>query len=307
MAKLSKRAEILETLHSLVDKEAELAQTNISGEPGKDTKITSISDSTEHTDKNNVGPEKLNDQQGYEQKPSKDPSEPSEAVKSGSEGIDKFAKDILASIQAKLAEHAQTNISGSPGNDTDISSVSEKTEHTDKNNVGPDKLNKDQGFEQKDSTDPAAPTKTGSEAEKKASYDLGVAFCEALLKKAGDLKEAQDKEVEKQLFKEAGKRDLDTIIAQAAADIELQEKQAQHEKIAEAQGAEAFDALVKQAQLESLVEENNSLKEKIAHFERLEKEAQVKTDLEKKEAEVTKIAELVTAALKRELDAKTTK
>ena len=76
MAKISKKAEILDTLHGLIRKEAELAQTNISGEPGKDTKVTSISESTETTDKNAVGPEKLNDKQKYEQKPASDPSEP---------------------------------------------------------------------------------------------------------------------------------------------------------------------------------------------------------------------------------------
>lgn len=84
MAKLTKKAEIISKLHELVEKEAELAQTNISGEPGKDTKVTSISEDTETTDQNNVGPDKLNGEQGYEQKPSSDPSEPVATAKSAS-------------------------------------------------------------------------------------------------------------------------------------------------------------------------------------------------------------------------------
>ena len=206
MAKITKKAAILETLHSLVNKEAELAQTNISGEPCKDTKVTSVSEETETTNKNDVGPDKLNNEQGYEQKPSSDSSEPVAHAKSASVDVEKLANDILSTIQTKIAENAQTNISGTPLKDTKATSVSDETETTDKNAVGADKLNKEQGYEQEGSKDSSEPSKAKSAEEitkeKQASYDLGVAFCDALLKKAAEIKSANEIE----LYKEADHR-----------------------------------------------------------------------------------------------------
>jgi hypothetical protein len=64
------------------------------------------------------------------------------------------------------------------------------------------------------------------------------------------------------LAKEAGRRDLDLLIAQAAQDLTpAQEKQA------EAEGAAYFEELLKQAALDQAVEENNSLKTKLAEIE----------------------------------------
>jgi hypothetical protein len=300
MAKITKRAEILDTLHTLVTKEAEQAQTNISGEPCKDTKVTSVSESTETTDKNNVGPDKLNNEQGYEQKPQDDKSTPVASPKTAEE-IDKVASSILATIQSKLAEQAQTNISGEPCKDTKVTSVSESTETTDKNNVGPDKLNNEQGYEQKpqdDKSTPVAAPKTAEVKDKEASYALGFAFCDALTKKAQEIKEAQTKVSEKELLKEAGRRDLDTIIAQAAAELEAQEKQAAH---LEQEGARAFDTLFKQAQIEALVEENKKLADKVASYEKLEKEAADKQAALEKEAEQTKLAALVAEIIEKRL------
>lgn len=231
MAKITKRAEILESLHKLVSKEAELAQTNVSGEPCKDTKVTSISESTETTDKNGVGADKQNKEQGYEQKPTSDKSEPLKGAKKASADDD---------------------------------------------------------------------------AVKTASYDLGRQFCELLLKnktasvKQDNVKLAQEQELQK----EAGRRDFDTLIAQAAAELEQQQAtSAELDKQAEAQGAAAFDEMYKQAQLEAIVEENQLLRNKLAEYQAAEQAALQKQAEAREEEKFVKMANLVFEKLKNELKA----
>lgn len=289
MAKITKRAEMLNQLHELVKKEAELAQTNISGVPGKDTNVSAISEKTESTDKNNVGPEHLNNEQGYEQKPSTEPAEPVANAKTANDSISKLADDILGVIKDKMAL-AQTDISGVPCKDTNVSSVSEKTENTDKNNIGPEHLNKEQGYEQKPSSEPAEPVANA----KSASYNLGVAFVEAISKRAQDISYARQKQAEAEMLKEAGRRDLETLIAYAAESLQTQEKQAAE---AEAAGAAAFDALYKQAQMEAVVEENQKLKEKLASFEVVEQESLKKQAEANEEAKMAKLASTITDTL----------
>lgn len=315
MAKITKKAEILETLNKLITKEAELAQTNISGEPCKDTKVTSISESTETTDKNSVGPEKLNDEQGYKQEAAKDESEPLKGAKQAednSDAINKMASDILSAINTKLAAQAQTNISGSPLKDTKATSVSDETETTDKNGVGADKLNSEQGHEQKDSKDSSEPLKGAKKAEdqdvdtavKVASYDLGRQLCEVLLQKTAEARKSQEKVAEVEMLKEAGRRDFDTLIAQAAAELETQQTSAvEQEKQAEVSGAAAFDELYKQAQIEALVEQVTALQAKVAEYEEKEKLVLAKEAAAKEEERFAKLAELVTKRIKDELSA----
>lgn len=317
MAKLTKKAEILENLHKLISKEAELAQTNISGVPLQDVDVSSISEETETTDKNSVGADKLNDEQGYKQKPSDSKSAPVASPKMASDNADtinKLASDILSTINTKLAAQAQTGISGSPLKDTKATAVSDETETTDKNAVGADKLNKDQGYDQKDTTDKSEPLKGAKKAEaaelgaKIASYDLGRQFCEILLKKTAEVKQTQEKQAEAELLKEAGRRDFDTLIAQAAAELETQQvNDAHQEKQAEAQGAVAFDNLYKQAQFEAVVEENTALRTKLAEYQQLEqvvlqKEASAREE-EKLAKMATMAANLVFEKLKNDLQA----
>lgn len=306
MAKITKKAEVLEELHRLVQKEAELAQTNISGKPGADTHITSVSEKTEHVDKNNVGPEHLNSEQGYKQEEETDPATP--VAKTANEAINKVADEILSTIKDKLAL-AQTDISGMPGKDTNVSAISEKTEHTDKNNVGPDKLNGEQGYKQEAA--PAAEEKVvghdkvSADLEKEASYKMGFAFVEALTKRAEAIAYARQKQAEAEMIKEAGRRDLETLIAQAAAELQDTEKQANDTAYAEQQGAAAFDALYKQAQFEAAIEENKKLQAKVAQLQEIEKSASVKTAEELENAKLAKmaavVAEQVTNALKQAL------
>lgn len=325
MAKLTKRAEIMENLRTLVEKEAnisktkvaDLAQTNISGESGKDTKVESVSDATETTDQNNVGPDKLNNDQKHKQEPSKDPAEPVASPKSA-EAIDKLAEELLTTINTKLAAQskealAQTGITGKPGKDTKVESVDDSTEKTNQNDVGPDKLNDEQHHEQepsKDSAKPAAKVKKSEENEeldKKASFDYGVSFCANLLKTAQDIKEAQEKQAaETQLIKEAGRRDFDVLIAQVASELEKQSNLAkEQEKLAEEQGAKAFDEFLKQAQFEHLVEENKKLASEVAKYAEIEKKAAAQAQQIERENEIAKIAALVTAQIKRDLQEST--
>ena len=312
MAKLTKKAAILDKLHSLVEKEAALAQTNVSGVPGTDTNFTSISESTETTDKNNVGPDKLNGEQKYEQKPATDESEPVASAKTaGAVDVEKLASDILASIQEKMtpktAANAQTNISGKPGKDTEFQSVSDKTETTDKNSVGPDKLNNEQEYEQKPSTDPSKPVataKTAEELNKEASYKLGATFAEALIKRAALVKQAEEQAAQASMIKEAGRRDFEALIQQAALEIKTaQEREAQLSKQAEEQGAFMFEQMLKQAKLEAAQEEVKMLTAKLAEYAAFEKEAQARYEAQQREEEFTKLANVVVERLKNELSA----
>jgi hypothetical protein len=256
MGKLTKHAEVLTQLHSLVKKQAEEAQKNVSGVPGDDVKSESIKDENETTNKNSVGPENL--AQGYSQKPSSDASEPVASAKT--------AETLGSEILELIRKHAdvQDSATGEPGKDTKPEKIDEKHETVNKNEVGADKNTPQTTGEQKESKDdskPVASAKSAAEVEelaaKVASYELGRQFCAALLKAA-----AAPEQDERVLAKEAGRRDLDLLIAQAAQDLTpAQEKQA------EAEGAAYFEELLKQAALDQAVEENNSLKTKLAEIE----------------------------------------
>jgi hypothetical protein len=291
MGKLTKHAEVLTQLHSLVKKQAEEAQKNISGVPGGDVKSESIKDENDTTNKNSVGPENL--AQGYSQKPSSDPSEPVASAKTA----ETLGSEILELIR-KHAD-AQDTVSGEPGKDTNPEKIDEKNETTNKNEVGPEKNTPQTTGEQKESKDeskPVAAAKSASETEvdelaaKVASYELGRQFCAALLK-AASAGEEQDKQ---SLAKEAGRRDLDLLIAQAAQDLTPEQ-----EKQAEAEGAAYFEELLKQAALDQAVEENNALKAKLAEIESAEsaeKQAQEQAAAQADLAE--KVAAIVLEKLK---------
>jgi hypothetical protein len=336
MSKLTKNAEILDTLKKMVLKEKEAAQS-ASGVPGQDTNYTRVSDETDHTNKNEVGPEKLNDKQKYEQKPSSDPSEPSKAKsaeelaaekaaaekaateKAASEkaaasksdatqapasssapeapisqkhhstpapatavpektaSVEELGKQVLDAVN-KLAEQSA---SGVPGQDTHYTRVSDETDHTNKNEVGPEKLNDKQKYEQKPSTDKSEPSKAKSAeeeaAEKIASFEYGRTLAAEFLKEAFAS--------EPEIYKQAGRRDFETLIAQAAQELEQPatekkasaEEVAAQEKAAEEAGATAFAELYKRAQYEV----------------QLEKAAAEKAEAEKKATELA--AKLATA------------
>jgi len=316
MAKLTKHAAVLTQLHSMVKKQAEEAQKNISGTPGADTKPTSVSDEHETTNKNSVGPENV--AQGYHQKPSDDPSKPVSSTKSAGD----LGAEILDLIR-KQAE-AQSSVDGGP-NTNNAESVSDEQEKVDKNSVKADKNKQDYG--QKDSTDsskPLASAKKASEVEdlaaKVASYELGRQFCAALLKAAGTQEDSEDIA----LMKEAGRRDFDILIAQAAEDLEGTEKQAALEEAeaagyayfdeivekqaaleqAEAAGASDFENILKQAALEEAATENEQLKAKLAEYESFFKQAEAEQATEAYQAKLaSSVADTVLDKLKSEIAA----
>lgn len=240
MAKLIKHAEVLGKLHELLQKEAD-AQSNIKGTPAAEPKKESVSDKTETVAKNEVKPEQLNKSQGPEQKPAAKTAE--------------LGKDILSMVSQKTAEEAaggekktevQESIKGTPAADPKKESVSDKTENVDKNAVKPEN-NKPQGPDQEKGKEDA---KVASDEEvKKASYELGQKLAELLVKEA-----QENNEVE--LMKEAGRRDFDLLVAQAAETLQKEEQ----EKQAAAAGAAYCDEMMKTAALEVLANENAELK-----------------------------------------------
>jgi hypothetical protein len=285
MAKLQKHAEVLSQLHSMVKKQAAEAQKSVTGAPG-DVKSKSVSDEHEHTDKNSVGPENV--AQSYSQKPSDDPSEPLAKSKTATD----LGAEILDIIR-KQAE-AQDSVTGAPG-DVTSESVDDKHEKIDKNSVKPE--SNSQNYKQKGSTDSSKPLANAKKADvsdlaaKIASYNLGREFCAALLKTAGLQNAPQENELH--LLKQAGRRDCDAMIAQAAEALEnhsqQQVKQAELQgaydcdavlnqynqvKQAQLQGAVDCDNLIKSASLQLISSENEQLKAKVAEYESLIKQAQ---------------------------------
>jgi len=285
MAKLQKHAEVLNQLHSMVKKQAAEAQKNISGAPGE-VKSVSVSDEHESTNKNSVGPENV--AQGYSQKPSDDSSEPLAKSKTATD----LGAEILDIIR-KQAE-AQDSVTGAPGN-VKSESVSDEHEKVNKNAVKPE--SNSQNYKQKGSTDSSKPLASAKKADvselasKIASYNLGREFCAALLKSASVQNGSEAQEIA--LLKEAGRRDCDVMIAQAAealnSNSEEQVKQAyftgvddcdtliaQHQQVkqAELDGARDCDVLIKSATANLLAEENATLQQKVAEYENFIKQAQ---------------------------------
>jgi hypothetical protein len=287
MGKLTKHAEVLNQLHSLVKKQAEEVQKSVTGEPASQ-KPESVKEEHETTNKNNVGADNL--AQSYHQSPSKDSAEP----------VAKTAETLGNEILNIIRKHAdaQDAVTGEPATDKP-ESVKDEHETTNKNEVGADKNTPQTTGDQKPSSDkaePAAEAKKASDevselASKVASYELGRQFCAALLKTASET--VAD---EATLMKEAGRRDLDLLIAQAAQELDT-EKVAETEKQAEAAGAAYFEEIVKQAALEEAAQENEALRSKVAELSQfaesvLSKEAQEKQAAESVEFQ-TKLAESV--------------
>ena len=304
MAKLTKHAEYLTQLHSLVTKQAAEAQKNISGEPGKDTNPTSMSADHENVDKNAVKPE--NNPQGYHQKPSEDSAEPL----TGGKTAEAFGQEILDLLRNKQAE-AQTGITGKPGADTKPTSMDKKHDNFDKNSVKPED-NTPQEYKQEKSKDKAEPVTSTKKAEdelrdmaaKVASYELGRQFCAALLKTASDYSEPSQAE----LMKEAGRRDFDLLINEASSNLKTSSQQVDETSVKQAEdaGAAYFDEILKQAALEEAIAENEQLRAKVAEDQRVfeslfQKEAsaqQAEANAQYQAQLATKVAEIVLEKLK---------
>jgi hypothetical protein len=317
--KYTKNNDLLKNLRVMVKnaavKEAEMAQTNLKGTPAGDVKSESSKDSTETTDKNNVGADK-NKPQEYAQDKAKDEqnSEPLKGAKSAS--VKDLAADLTKDID-KSAEEAQKGLKGGPAEDVKSESSADATEKTDKNAVGADK-NKPQEYEQKPAPDKqdSEPLKHAKKAEaavdemavKVAGYQLGRQFAAAILKQSNFRQETNT-----DLLKSAGSRDFEKLIAYAEAELDPQAAYAETTKVAEAQGMEYFDALLKQSSFETVLEDNASMKQKIAELEAkvaettktasetkgtLDKAAAEKLAADQEEALLAKLAARLEARLK---------
>lgn len=229
---------------------------------------------------------------------------PAVAIPEKTASVSDLGSQILEAIN-KIANSA----SGVPGQETNYTSVSKDTDSTDKNDVGADKQNDKQGYKQKPSDDGSEPSTPGSksastedEVNKIAAYEYGRELCVSFLKEAFAS--------EPEIYKQAGRRDFETLIASAAAELEQPaEKKAAVvaaqdttalDKQAEEAGEQAFAELYKRAQYEIALEKAASekaaaearateLTQKLAAAEALAKQASEK--LAEKEAALQKRAE----------------
>jgi hypothetical protein len=352
MAKITKHAEFMEKLHTMITKEgAGTAHTTgaapVTGKPGADTEYQSVSKETEHVDKNKEGHPEHNPQE-FKQEKAHDASDPTK--KHHAKSAEEIAKEAsvpdtkapaTAKIEApttvsqtegkKIASEAPTNeklaqlgeqllaainemqktatgtakttgaatVTGKPNGDVQAVSVSKETEHVDKNKEGHPEHNP-QEFKQEKAKDPADPTKKHHsksaeevELDKEASFELGRQFARSFL-------QSKTASVEDPIYKEAGRRDFEALIAQAEAELSREAtpvtpvtpvvKQAEIEveddsiqiKQAEEAGAQAFHTLLKQAQ-----DEEAANQFKLAFEQKLAEVEQAKFVAEKKANELS--------------------
>ena len=286
----AKNKEVLDQLFQLVVKQGAAMKPMATGIPGKDPDSGAVSAKHDTVDQNAVKPENLTPQH-HEQKPSTDPAKPTGGKKAEEAGefapetkvaaesapapslsVEKLGQEITALLQKFANGPTATGI---PSHDPKWQAVSDKHDHVDQNAVGAEKLTP-QGYSQKPATGPSIPVahaKMGGEVEdasKVASYELGKLWAELVIKKAQDEQLAQ--------VKEAGRRDFETLISHAAAQMKQASRATEKtasvassglaEKRAEQEGAAAFQSLYKQAQVEQafvqLVEQNRQLQAKVA-------------------------------------------
>lgn len=326
MTKTAKNQEILQQLHDLVTKTAGAPKPVATGVPGKEPNSGAVSEKHDTVSQNTVGPEH-NTPQNHNQKPSSDPAKPTGGKKAeeatstetaatstetpveekaaattdttpvatpaateANPSVEKLGKEILELVQ-KFANNPVAT--GVPSKDPQWSAVSEKHDTVNQNAVKPEN-NTPQAHGQKPATDPAVPVahaKSAEDAEKVASYELGRLWGELVLK------QAYEQQLEQ--VKEAGRRDFELLVAQAAEQMKSASKQTEKtasavdlDKQAEEEGAAAFQSLYKQAQVEQavnqIVAQNEALASKIAAIEKAaqEKEAEFKAALAAKQAEL---------------------
>ena len=337
MAKIEKHAEFMDALHGMITKDATAGKAT--GKPGADTHYTSVSKETEHVDKNKEGHPEHNPQE-FKQEKAKDGSDPTKTHKAAEEikpeevskeaavapqsvstapakpGVDapntieqtvkkanetgsneklaQLGQQLLDTINEMNKNATAGTATGVPGKDTHYASVGSEHDKVDKNKQGHPEHNPQEFKQEKGKAEPIT-NKSGEEAEleldKEASFQLGRNFARAFL---------ASKTAESNIYKEAGRRDFEALIAQASSELEAEapKKEVKHVghvapvKVAEAQedvqvkqaeeaGAQAFYALVKQAQEE---EKANQIKWAF--------DTQINTLLAEKTAAETKANEL---------------
>lgn len=329
MTKTAKNKEVLGQLFDLVVKQAGAPKPVATGIPGKEPNSGAVSAKHDTVDQNAVKPEN-NTPQHHEQKPSTDPAKPTggknaedatqaaeadttataapaDVAKVAAEqaapaaeanpSVEKLGQDILT-LLGKFANNPVAT--GVPSRDPKWQAVSDKHDTVDQNGVKPE--TNPQGYHQKPAKDPSVPVAHAKSAEeekqaadKAASYELGRLWAELVIK------EANERQLEQ--VKEAGRRDFEVLISNAASQLKQAERktekvasaEVESEKQAEAEGAAAFQALYKQAQIEQalgqIVSQNEALAAKVAEMQQIQqqKEAEFKAALAVKEAELARV------------------
>jgi hypothetical protein len=316
MGKITKHAEFMETLQTMISKEASgpaksTGAADVTGKPGADTHYQSVPKETEHVDKNKEGHPEHNPQEFKQEKGHKegditgkggktaeatkeaaavtppDTKAPAAAKEDSSTTISQTEQKKMASAEApaheKLAQLGEqllaaisemqksasgpakstgaADVTGKPGADTHYQSVSKEHEKVDKNKEGkpennPQEFKQEKGHKEKDITGKGGKTAEELELDKEASFALGREFARSYLSKTAS--------VEAPIYKEAGRRDFEALIAQASAELDTEGKSKQAQiskqaavedeslqiKQAEEAGAQYFQQLLKQAQAE---------------------------------------------------------
>ena len=227
------------------------------------------------------------------------------------EKLAQLGNQLLEAINEINKQATAGKATGKPGADTHYTEVSKETEKVDKNKEGHPEHNP-QEFKQEKAKDESDPTKThkaaeATELDKEASFELGRQFARAFL--------STKTATEANIYKEAGRRDFEALIAQAAAELEQEDvmkpkvvKQAAAPQVdeelqikqAEEAGAQAFHAMLKQAQ-----DEEQANQVKLAIEQHINKLTIEKTAAETKANELAaKLAEKDAAIEKQAEEAK---
>lgn len=358
MSKITKHAEFMDTLHSMITKEATAGKAT--GKPGADTHYESVGSEHDHVDKNKEGHPEHNPQE-FKQEKGKDgplhgkaaeadpvieatkaaeatkeaeltlpatgkgpvakdapaactqtesPKVASDNTSTPNEKLAQLGQQLLETIQEMQKEGTAGKATGKPGADTHYESVKGHDE-INKNKEGHPEHNP-QEFKQEKGKDGPLHGKSAEELDldKEASYALGRQFARAFL----STKTAAS--VDTGVYKEAGRRDFEALIAQASSELENEGRQqapaprtlpaktasapiaqavhyeeAQDEEVqikqAEEAGAQAFYTLLKQAQ-----EEEQANQIKLAFDQRVQALEQEKNAAEKRATDLaTKLAE----------------
>lgn len=260
----TKNEQAFDQLLSLVQKEAEAKAANETENCGTsaEAKVKSEAVEVKEIDKNKVKAteEKQNKEQGPAQEVNATPAVASLPTPADTKTASSSVERLGAELSTLLEQHKQANATQNCGTaaDSRVESKGVVVAKIDKNKVKATANNPQGPVQQVGEKTP--------DSTKKASYALGRAWADALIKKAHTDNFT--------LIKEAGRKDFETLLQGAAQKIAQNRQQAQ---IAQAQKQAAAAEMQKRAALENI---RNLMNQKTAEaakrdFMRLQKEAQL--------------------------------
>lgn len=218
------------------------------------------------------------------------------------EKLAQLGEQLLAAISDMQKSAAGTadstgaaKVTGKPGADTHYQSVSKEHDKVDKNKEGkpennPQEFKQEKGHKESEITGKGSKTAQELELDKEASFALGREFARSYLS-------SKTASVEAPIYKEAGRRDFEALIAQASAELEnegryqqpVQQPQIAKQaavndealqiKQAEEAGAQYFHQLLKQAQEEEQVNQvKTAFEQKVAQINMAKEAAEKKAN-----------------------------